>query len=216
MPGLSSAPVAVVGELNYYSHTDPAGSCPPFPVLFLFFCSPFLPAGERPYTLMFPSPGPHLPFTNAVRDFRQIPIHDLRPLLDDPEATKEISTETTGFEVVPKKLSGTSMKYEDWEDEEKIKEVYLPEVEEMLKKHLGATRVIFFDHTVRRGEKEGEETPDTPSSRKPVPMDTFLFPFLFPFPLSFLPRSDILFFDDSTARRSDSSLGRKEGPPSRW
>jgi hypothetical protein len=125
---------------------------------------------------MYDSPGPHLPFTNTTRDFKPIEIHDLRPVL----GSKEISTETTGFDVVPRELSQTKMKLEDWNDETKILEVYYPEVEEMLKKHLGASKVIFFDYTVRKGEKEGEETPDTPSSRKPVPLDTSLdFPFFF-------------------------------------
>lgn len=156
---------------------------------------------------MFDSPGPHQPFTNSLRDERQIPIHDLRPILGT-EAAKEISTDTTGFDVVPKELSGTSMKYEDWDDEDKIKTVYLPEVETMLKRHLGATKVIFFDWTVRRGEREGEETADTPSSRKPVSADTSFLLFSSPLPLlhsSPLPRSDALLFLDSTARRSDAS-----------
>lgn len=32
----------------------------------------------------------------------------------------------------------------------------------------GASRVILFDHTIRRAEAPGCETPDTPDSRKPV------------------------------------------------
>lgn len=38
----------------------------------------------------------------------------------------------------------------------------------LLKKVTGGSKVIIFDHTIRRGEKKGEETPDTPQSRKPV------------------------------------------------
>ncbi|BGP14447.1 hypothetical protein JCM10213_004569 [Rhodosporidiobolus nylandii] len=60
------------------------------------------------------------------------------------------------------------MRYQDWANQAEIREVYLPEVEEMLKRHTGATKVIFFDYTVRRGERQGEETPDTPENRKPV------------------------------------------------
>lgn len=41
-------------------------------------------------------------------------------------------------------------------------------MDRMLKKVLGASKVIIFDHTIRRVEKAGEETPDTPDSRKPV------------------------------------------------
>ncbi|ORY75944.1 hypothetical protein BCR35DRAFT_332941 [Leucosporidium creatinivorum] len=60
------------------------------------------------------------------------------------------------------------MKYEDWEDEATIISKYYSEVETLLKNVTGASKVIIFDHTIRRGEKEGEETPDTPESRKPV------------------------------------------------
>ncbi|GAA5855849.1 hypothetical protein JCM8547_000384 [Rhodosporidiobolus lusitaniae] len=149
MTSLADAPVATTADFLYFGGTE---------------------NGEKPYSLMYESPGPHLPFTNALPDHHDLPVHDLRPLLDTP-AAKEISIETTGFDVPSREISGTSMKYEDWDDEKKINEVYLPEVEEMLKKHTGASKVIFFDFTVRRGEKQGEETPDTPHNRKPVSRD---------------------------------------------
>ena len=38
----------------------------------------------------------------------------------------------------------------------------------LLKNVTGASRVIIFDHTIRRVERPGEETADTPESRKPV------------------------------------------------
>lgn len=38
----------------------------------------------------------------------------------------------------------------------------------LLKTTLGASKVVIFDHTIRRVEKPGQETPDTPESRKPV------------------------------------------------
>lgn len=40
----------------------------------------------------------------------------------------------------------------------------------LLKNVTGASKVIIFDHTIRRGEKQGEETADTPENRKPVAM----------------------------------------------
>ncbi|GAA5936262.1 uncharacterized protein JCM15063_002762 [Sporobolomyces koalae] len=122
--------------------------------------------GERPYQLMFESDT--IPDNNFVRADIDLPIHDLRPLLADPEARKDIGIETTGFAVPDAAISGTSMQYEDWQDEDKIKSTYYPEVSELLKKVTGGTKVIIFDHTIRRGERAGEETPDTPSSRKPV------------------------------------------------
>ncbi|GAA5946142.1 hypothetical protein JCM3765_000133 [Sporobolomyces pararoseus] len=124
--------------------------------------------GERPYQVIYEQKDPSLPTSNFIRSEIPLPIHDLRPALKDPESRKEISIATTGFEVPAAKISGTSMKYEDWENEEKIKGTYYKEVEELLKKVTGGSKVIIFDHTIRRGEKPGEETPDTPQSRKPV------------------------------------------------
>lgn len=37
----------------------------------------------------------------------------------------------------------------DFDDEQRIKSVYYKEVEELLKKELGAKRVFIFDHTIR-------------------------------------------------------------------
>ncbi|TNY20840.1 hypothetical protein DMC30DRAFT_351604 [Rhodotorula diobovata] len=124
--------------------------------------------GKQPYQLQYPSPGPHLPFTNSVIDTYPTEIRDLRPLVGT-EAANEVSIETTGFGLVPRDKTQTSMSYDDWRDEDKIKNVYYREVEDLFKKQYGASRVIIFDHTIRRGEKPGEETPDTPTSRKPIP-----------------------------------------------
>ena len=40
----------------------------------------------------------------------------------------------------------------------------------LLKNVTGASRVVIFDHTIRRGERSDQWTPDTPDNRKPVPM----------------------------------------------
>ncbi|GAA6045680.1 7alpha-cephem-methoxylase P8 chain related protein [Rhodotorula toruloides] len=123
--------------------------------------------GQKPYQLQFPSPGPSLPSTNAILQTHLTPIHDLRPLIGTP-AAEGISTETTGFGILPRDRTGTKMRYEDWKDEEKVRSVYYKEVDELFKREFGATRTIIFDHTIRRTEPEGKETPDTPSNRKPV------------------------------------------------
>ncbi|GAA5974229.1 hypothetical protein JCM11641_003340 [Rhodosporidiobolus odoratus] len=147
MTTVTAATVAVTADLLYFSATTD---------------------GQKPYQYTQPAPGSLQPETNIIRTPYKLPIHDLRPLLDTP-ARNDISLETTGFDVPANDISGTSMKYEDWQDSKKIDEIYLPEVAEMLKKHTGATKVIFFDYTVRKGEREGDETPDTPDNRKPVP-----------------------------------------------
>ncbi|GAA6005087.1 hypothetical protein JCM11491_002575 [Sporobolomyces phaffii] len=124
--------------------------------------------GERPYQVIYDQKDPSLPTTNSVLTQIELPIHDLRPALADPELRKQISVDTTGFAFPEADISGTKMQYQDWDDEDKIRGVYYDEVSELLKKVTGGSKVIIFDHTIRRGEKKGEETPDTPQSRKPV------------------------------------------------
>ncbi|GAA5925142.1 hypothetical protein JCM1841_005797 [Sporobolomyces salmonicolor] len=143
-PLLSTGP-AVVAPLTYFKGTTD---------------------GQKPYQLMYEST--KIPDNNVEREHPQLPIHDLRPLLSNPDAMRQISVDTTGFAIPPKEISRTKMQYSDWDNEETIKSVYYPELETMLKEVTGASKVIFFDHTIRKGERKGEETPDTPTSRKPV------------------------------------------------
>ncbi|GAA6062427.1 hypothetical protein JCM10212_006062 [Sporobolomyces blumeae] len=144
MSTLAASP-AVTAPLTYYDGTND---------------------GERPYQLMYESDS--IPFSNFVRKAIPLPIHDLRPVLASPEGRNAVSIETTGFDVPDPAVTRTKMRYEDWDDEDKIRKVYYDEVSELLKKVTGGSEVIIFDHTIRRGEEPGKETPDTPSSRKPV------------------------------------------------
>jgi hypothetical protein len=43
---------------------------------------------------------------------------------------KQISIDTTGFAFPEAEIAGTTMKFEDWEDEEKIRKTYYSEVSE--------------------------------------------------------------------------------------
>jgi len=45
-------------------------------------------------------------------------------------------------------------KEKDFVDDEKIKAVYYPEVEQLLKDTLGASRILIFDHTIRRATSD--------------------------------------------------------------
>jgi len=73
-----------------------------------------------------------------------------------------VSLETTGFEFV-QHVSEEKL----FVDEEAIRTKYYKEVEELLKKHTGAKRILIFDHTIRRPpNKEGQ--PETPQQRGPV------------------------------------------------
>lgn len=84
--------------------------------------------GSAPWVRQYLEPndpiGKGLP-TNVDPIEKTLPIYDLRAL-DDPAA--ETSIDTTGFQVVDKKHSATSMKYEDWSQEDKIRSVYYDEV----------------------------------------------------------------------------------------
>ncbi|KAH8667949.1 hypothetical protein BGZ60DRAFT_487313 [Tricladium varicosporioides] len=97
----------------------------------------------RPETYFRPSE-PHI-----------VTIHDIRGSED------AYSLDTTGFQIV--KHESAEKKFED---EEKIKEVYYGEIEEILKKATGANRVFIFDHTIRRPNPSG--TGETALLRGPV------------------------------------------------
>lgn len=56
----------------------------------------------------------------------------------------------------------SSMTYEDWEDDEKVKSVYYPEVEQFLLDNVpGAHKVTLFDHTIRRSNPDAARAPVT-------------------------------------------------------
>src|SRR6185503_12835080 len=71
--------------------------------------------------------------------------------IEDGRSVKdEVELERNGFVFVEQK---TAMK--DFFDEAELKSVYYREVEELIKKTSGASRVVLFDHTLRSGN-EGE------------------------------------------------------------
>ncbi|KAI5479264.1 7alpha-cephem-methoxylase P8 chain related protein [Pseudohyphozyma bogoriensis] len=129
-------------DLKYYTETD-----------------------EVPYYRLYEDP--NLPQTNVVYKDVKKNIYDLRPLVE-AGGVNPTDVQVTGFQFLPKEVAETQMKEEDWDDEEKIRSVYYEEVDQLLKKVTGATRTIIFDHTIRKKERPGHETPDTPQSRKPV------------------------------------------------
>ncbi len=73
--------------------------------------------------------------------------------------------DTTGFQAFssPSSVSGDFLLTSS---DEEIARVYYPEVEVLLKKHTGATRVVFFDHTIRKPRPP--DVPSTPQTRSPV------------------------------------------------
>lgn len=71
-------------------------------------------------------------------------IHDIRG------REKDFEYERDGFAIMNFE---TSLPYESFEDEEKVKQVYLKEVADALCEYLGAHKVQVFEHTIRRRHK---------------------------------------------------------------
>lgn len=86
-------------------------------------------------------------------------VYDLR----GQEASTHI--DTTGFQALTSPSDVSAELLLTGSDEE-VAQVYYPEVEALLKEHTGASRVVFFDHTIRKPHPP--EVPESPSTRRPV------------------------------------------------
>jgi len=116
------APHDVPTSLNYYT-PDPTSD-------------------EAPYIYVHDPPASKKK-SNIGSDPRDVVIRDAR----GKEKEYDLSLDTSGFQFI----NHVSVEKE-FEDEERIKDVYYKEVEELLKKEAGAKRVFIFDHTLRRTE----------------------------------------------------------------
>ncbi len=83
---------------------------------------------------------------SGEHEVRLVTIRNGRPL------AHEFDLEVTGFEFVEHKTQ-----VRDFFDAEELKRVYYPEVEALVKKVSGATRVVVFDHTLRSGDEAERE-----------------------------------------------------------
>jgi len=83
---------------------------------------------------------------SGEHEVRQMTIRDGRPLAG------EFDLEITGFEFVEHKTQ-----VRDFFDPEELKSVYYSEVEALVKKVSGASRVVVFDHTLRSGDEAERE-----------------------------------------------------------
>jgi hypothetical protein len=94
--------------------------------------------------------------SNIVNDPRTVPIFDMRPIADG------LSLDGQGFVLAAAPTAVT-----DFYDEAQLRSVYYPEAEDLVRRATGASRVVVFDHTIRRREQGVEDrTPGTP--RQPV------------------------------------------------
>jgi len=97
---------------------------------------------DRPRNYTY-EPPPGVPRSNTVRDPHTVPIHDARPLADD------ISLDREGFALVH---AASAVK--DFWDEDEVRRVYYPEVQQVIAEATGASKVFIFDHTLRRRVKD--------------------------------------------------------------
>jgi hypothetical protein len=96
------------------------------------------PMAERPrYYTYDPEPG--VQRSNAAHEAHRVRIHDMRPI------QSQISLDREGFAL----LEQRSVVQDFW-DEDEIRRVYYPEAEQLIASATGASRVLIFDHTLRR------------------------------------------------------------------
>jgi hypothetical protein len=113
-------------------------------------------SNESPFQYVYDPPAGK-PKDNIGRQPYDVVIHDAR----GKEKEYNLSLDTSGFQFV-KHVSSEK----EFEDEERIQNVYYKEVEELLKKEAGAKRVFIFDHTIRRNP--ANLNPEDKLARGPV------------------------------------------------
>lgn len=112
--------------------------------------------GEKPRSLEF-DPPPGVPRTTAVYREHTVEIRDVRPV------ASTLSLEREGFQLLTAPTSVT-----DFADEEAIRTRYYAETISLLEELTGASRVVVFDHTIRR-HIPGASDRATGIPRQPVP-----------------------------------------------
>jgi len=111
--------------------------------------------GSRPFQHINADPATGQRKRNWAPEARQVEITNLR----GKEHT--VSLDTFGFEYLQ-----AATVVEDFNDEGVIRAEYYPETEKLLKETTGASRVVLFDHTIRRNDPSVTE--DTPEKRHPA------------------------------------------------
>jgi hypothetical protein len=111
---------------------------------------------ERPHNYAYDPPA-GTPRSNAVYEAHRVLIRDARPVAADLRLDRE------GFAFVRYDSA-----VRDFYDEDELRGVYYPEAERLVAAATGASRVVVFDHTIRR-RVWGAEDRSTGTPRQPVP-----------------------------------------------
>jgi hypothetical protein len=110
---------------------------------------------EKPYTYTYDPPD-GVAKTNIVNEPHSVPIFDMRAIADS------LTLDVQGFALVPAPTAVT-----DFYDEAQLEATYFREAEDLVKQATGGSRVVVFDHTIRRRTPGVEDrTPGIP--RQPV------------------------------------------------
>lgn len=100
------------------------------------------PMAEKPVRYLC-EPPPRTPEMNWQFDRRQVRMRNARMVLD------QLSLEKQGFVVHRRNPPAI-----DFDDEQQVRSIYYPEVEQIVRDVTGASSVLVFDHNVRSGSKE--------------------------------------------------------------
>jgi hypothetical protein len=114
------------------------------------------PTTGKPRSLEF-DPPPGVPRTTAVYREHMVEIRDVRPV------ASTLSLEREGFQLLTAPTSVTN-----FDDEQAVRTRYYAETISLLEELTGASRVVVFDHTIRR-RIPGATDRSTGIPRQPVP-----------------------------------------------
>ena len=101
--------------------------------------------GEKPVNETFET-GQAIRRRTGATHQHQVEIHDARALAGD------LSLDRNGFVLAEHRTSVA-----DFFDPDQLAGIYYPEIEQLVKRVSGASRVVVFDHTLRSGD-EGEQS----------------------------------------------------------
>ena len=115
-----------------------------------------VPTAEKPFTRTY-DPPPGIARTNTAYAGHPFAVRNARPIAAD------LSLDREGFALVSHKTA-----IRDFDNEDELRRVYYPEAERLVADATGASRVLVFDHTIRRRFPNTQDrTAGAP--RQPVP-----------------------------------------------
>ncbi|KZP25387.1 hypothetical protein FIBSPDRAFT_855933, partial [Athelia psychrophila] len=111
--------------------------------------------GERPFLTINADTTTGQRLKNSTSEVHQVEIENLRGKEDS------VSLDTAGFQFFKR-----AAKHTTFTNTEDVEKEYYPESIELIKEVTGASRVVLFDHTIRR--RRPGMIDDTPEKRQPV------------------------------------------------